>query len=254
MASLTTKEYWQENWQKIPLPATYPDDYSHEIIADKFLTIIGQNGKTTQKIIELGGCPGRWANFFNQHFHCRCDVIDFGKNNFKLTKKNYQILGIHGHIFNQDIFSNNLVKNSYDLVLSDGLVEHFSELKSIFYEHVKLLNKNGLLIIGTPNIKGSPFYNYFAKKDWTSYKGHRYITKKQLRKEAQKYHFTIIFCDYLGVINPGIIHWSFIKNRLIKKIIDYSIVFINLLFSKTKIKKESKLFSPYIYLICKKNE
>ena len=254
MERLTKEEYWEESWKNIQLPAAYLTDHSHKIIAKKVISLFKKNDFIPEKIIELGGCPGRWPDFFNKEYGSYCDVVDYGKNNCEITVENYKMLGIKGEVYNQDLFSNSLKNESYDMVISDGLVEHFSELGLIFKKHVELLKQNGFLIIGVPNIKKSPFYNYFAKKDPESYNGHKFIKKEELYSEAEENNLEIIFCDYLGVFNPGLVHWDFIKNSNVKMFFDYSFQFINSALSFMNIKRESKLFSPYIFLVCKKTD
>lgn len=252
MARLTEKSFWEETWENLPLPAPFLADYSHQIILRKFLYIIKKNKSNIGKFIEIGGCPGRWADFFTRNFRATCDMIEYGKNNCRIAQKNYQLLGISGKIFNQDIFHNTLKKNSYDIVLSDGLVEHFDEMLPIFRKHAELVKKGGLLVIGVPNIKQSRFYDFFAKKDKASYKGYRAVEKNELISAAKKLQLKILFCDYLGVVNPGLVHWGFIKNTLLQKIVNLSIYLLNFAIAALRITKESPTFSPYIYLIAKK--
>lgn len=254
MEKLTSKEYWENSWNGIPLPAGYLNDYSHGIIAEKIIDILKKDNIKIESMIELGGCPGRWSDFFNTHFYCKCDIIDYGENNCRITEKNYKLLGIKGEIFNKDVFSVEKEMKHYDVVISDGLIEHFTELEPIFKKHLDFLNKKGILIIGVPNIKQSCFYDYFARKDYESYKGYRIVNKEDLIKEARKYNVEIKFCDYLGVVNFGLIHWNFIRIKFIKRSFDYLMQFLNSFLLVTKIKKETKLFSPYIFLICKNNE
>lgn len=252
MERLTEKKYWEKGWSNIVLPARYLSDYSHKMIANKFLEIIKNNHISVEKIIELGGCPGRWSDFFNTHFSCQCDIIDYGENSCEITKKNYELLGIKGKIINEDIFDFNGVERKYDIVISDGLVEHFEQLGPIFTKHLDLLNFNGLLMIGVPNVKQSFFYNYFSKKNEKSYRGFRIVQKEELINEAKKNNLDIIFCDYLGIINLGVVNWSFVKNKFVNNLLAYFFQFFNSLLGLVEIKKETKIFSPYIYLICKK--
>lgn len=251
---LTKKEYWETGWKNMQLPASFLDDYSHRVISKKFLeTIRGLNIKP-EKIIELGGCPGRWPDFFSKNFSCVCDALDYGENNCEITRKNFELLGISGNIYNQDLFDNTLAKESYDVVISDGLVEHFETMGEVFGKHCELVKKGGLLIVGVPNIKQSSFYDYFAKKDPVGYAGYRAVEKKELIDAAVKYGLKIKFCGYLGVINLGLVGWGFVKNKYAKHAVSYFLEAVNRILKIIRIKKESKIFSPYIYLIARKNE
>ncbi|MDD3774128.1 MAG: methyltransferase domain-containing protein [Patescibacteria group bacterium] len=252
---LSTKKHWENNWSQIRLPAKSIKCYSNKLAYKKIVKIFKKYNFRPKTFLEIGGCPGRWADFFNTNFQSICDVIDYEKKGCALTKKNFKLLKIKGKIYNQDIFNNTLSKEYYDVVLSAGLVEHFDHLEPIFDKHWELLKKGGFLIISVPNIKKSKFYDYFAKKHKESYRGYRAVTKKELIKIAKRKKLKIIFCDYLGVINLGVVKRTILKNNFFKKIgkfFDYLFFGLERIITFSHIKKETKMFSPNIYLIAKK--
>jgi len=252
---LSSKKYWEDNWRDLKLPAKYLKDYSHEIFAKKIKKIFQKENFRLKNFIEIGGCPGRWADFFNTNFGAICDVIDYEKRGCALTRKNFKFLGIKGEIYNQDIFHNSLKKESYDVVLSSGLIEHFTKLKPIFEKHYELLKKKGILIISVPNLKTSTFYDFFATKHKKSYSNYRAVSKNALWQLAKNKKMKILFCDYLGVINLGIVKRTILINNFFKKIrriFDYFFSGLDCLIALSHIKKESATFSPNIFLIAKK--
>lgn len=249
--NLTEKYFWNEGWRNIKLPARYfYSNYSHILISNLVQHYI--SGKNYKSFLEIGGCPGRWSDYFFTKNKILCDSMDYTKKNIDLTKKNYELLSIKGKVFLGDITKPEPEnKKKYDIVLSDGLLEHFIDSSEIFKNHVTFLNEGGLLIVGVPNIKKSWFYNYFAKKDAVGYTGYRHISKEELLKHAKDKNLKVLFCDYVGVFNIGLVH-SYALNKILTKLfVIISLFFDN--FSKIfKIKKESDVFSPYIYLIAKK--
>lgn len=146
-----------------------------------------------------------------------------------------------------------LPNHKYDIVLSDGLVEHFKDSNKVFENHVKLLKDNGLLIIGVPNIKKSIFYNFFSKLNQKSYQSFRNVTVFELEQLVKKNKLQVLFCNYLGIVNLGVIN-SFSFSKIGKILHVYLNYFVDLFLKKSKIKLESKTFSPYIFLIAKKND
>jgi len=249
--NLSHKTFWHQNWLNIKLPTKFWTDYSHQIIDNKIKKYISKNFSTC---IEIGGCPGHWADYFYHQHHLISDSLDYDENNIKITQKNYQLLGVKGKVIFGDITKKNtLPNNKYDIVLSDGLIEHFKNSSQVFKNHIELLKNNGLLIIGVPNIKKSIFYNFFSKFDQKSYQGFRHITIEELHQLAGDNKLQILFCDYIGVANLGLIN-----NKYFPKIIIIFHIFLNyfldLFLKKSKIKTESNTFSPYIFLIAKKND
>lgn len=250
--NLTKKEFWSENWKKMKLPVRYVHgDYSHQILTGLLDEYVA---KKRGSFLEIGGCPGRWSDFFYNRFNMSCDSMDYDQNNVDITNENYRLLGIDGEAFLGDITdSNGVVRKKYDIVFSDGLVEHFKESGEVFKNHVRYLDSNGLLIIGVPNIKDSWLYDFFAKKDKVAYDGYRHIPAEELSKYAKENGLEVLFCGYIGVFNIGLVH-SFALSFLITKgfvIID---LLSRMLLRMFGVKKETRLFSPYIYLIAKKDE
>lgn len=249
---LTRKEYWSDSWKGIKLPARFfYNDYSHKIIASLIKRFVSLDAK---RFLEIGGCPGRWADFFYTNFKMTSDSMDYDENNIEIIKKNYKLIGIKGEAFLGDItdFKFNTDKK-YDVVLSDGLFEHFVDSRGVFENHLKYLNTGGILIIGVPNIKKTWIYNYFARFDSEGYGGYRHVEKDELLSYAREYGLEILYCDYVGVFNIGVAYTKELGFFLEKMCVAVSLLssFILDLF---KIKKETRFFSPYIYLIAKKYE
>ncbi len=248
---LTTQEFWKNNWKNLNLPARhFTDNYSHIIIDRLFSRYISNRYKN---FLEIGGCPGRWADYFYHKFNLICDSMDYDEYNVKLTKLNYELLKIKGKVFQGDItkIEERDVKKKYDIVFSDGLIEHFLDSSLVVENHTRFLDSQGLLIMGVPNIKKSWFYNFWAKKDSVAYQGYRHVSRKELRKYALDNGLEILFCDYVGVFNIGLVH-SFRLHWLTQKMFIIIDVVGGWFLKTLRIKKESPTFSPYIFLIARK--
>lgn len=246
---LTEQKYWRDSWKKIKLPARYfYENYSHIIISDLIDKFISPEYKT---FLEIGGCPGRWADYFYTKHRMVCDSMDYDEDNVKLTQENYKILGIEGKAFVDDITHENINPlKKYDVVLSDGLVEHFIDSREIFKNHLKYLKKEGLLIIGVPNIKRSWFYDYFSKNA-SGYSGYRHVSIEELKEYTINNNLSILFCGYIGVFNPGLVNTGNF-NFLMKNAFTVVDIFSSFFMGALKIRKESSILSPYIFLIAKK--
>lgn len=251
--NLTEKEFWSSGWRNISLPARFfYANYSRIVITNLIEKHIENMGY--KNFLEIGGCPGRWADYFFTRHRVVSDSMDYTEANISLTRKNYELLGIDGQVFLDDITNpKTSEERKYDIVLSDGLVEHFVDSDEVFKNHTKFLKKDGLLIIGVPNIKKSWFYDYFAKKDEVGYAGYRHLEKEELILCAKKNKLQVLFCDYVGVFNIGLVH-SFALGFVVAKLFVVTDFFAGLFLRIFNVKKESKTLSPYIYLIAKKHE
>lgn len=248
--NLTDKKYWSDSWKEIRLPARFfYHDFSHSVVdslISKFMS------GTEKNFLEIGGCPGRWADYFDTKHKMSCDSMDYDENNVKIIKKNYELLGIRGDVFCGDITDSSFSSGKqYDVVLSDGLLEHFADSREVFRNHVKFLKQGGLLIIGVPNIKESWFYDFFSKHDRKSYIGYRNVDVWELNELSLENDLSVLFCGYVGVFNIGLINMNS-YNLSIKIIMLVAHVCLSGLLNIFGIRKESKTFSPYIYLIARK--
>lgn len=183
--NLTERDFWNENWKNLILPARFFNDYAHKILSAKIDKYISYS--ECKSFLEIGGCPGRWADYFFTKHKMVCDSMDYDAGNLLLTEKNYKMLGIKGSCFIGDVMNSDAVHvKLYDIVLSDGLVEHFIDSSEVFKNHLKYMKKGGFLIMGVPNIKKSWFYNIFSKLDKKGYDGYRHVSKKELLEHAKK--------------------------------------------------------------------
>ncbi len=89
--------------------------------------------------------------------------VDYSKQALELVKMNTERLGIDAEIVHQDIFDFSET-NKYDLVHSEGVVEHFLHPKrqEIVDIHARAAKKGGKVLIIVPHMK-NPFYRLGKK-------------------------------------------------------------------------------------------
>lgn len=249
--NLTRKEFWSTGWRNTKLPAIYFNDYPHKIVyalLEKYVS------KRYKNFLEIGGCPGRWASFFSSKFGLICDSMDYTDENIEIIRKNYKAIGIQGRVFFGDITEHDsALKEKYDIVFSDGLVEHFVDSREVFRNHVEYLNKGGLLIISVPNIKKSKFYDFFSRFDRESYDGYRDVSRDELTQLALENNLEVLYCGFSGVFNLGLVNMNG-QSFVVRKLFVLVAMIVSSIVSILRIRKESSSFSPYIYLIAKKHE
>lgn len=88
-------------------------------------------------------------------------LIDFNQKVLEHTRDLYQLYGTEAEYINEDCINNpsERIRGNYDLVISSGLLEHFSGKykKACLNYHKQLLNKDGFVFISVPNSR-SPWY------------------------------------------------------------------------------------------------
>lgn len=244
--NLTTNSYWVNNWKglKIPVPENLKS-YSRFRLNKIFQTYL-PHGKL--KILEVGCCPGTWLHYFNKFFGYLVSGVEYTKNGYDYTNVNLRALNLTADIRNEDILKTTFKKESFDLVFSHGIIEHFKDPTEMINAHLNLLKKGGYLIIGVPNV-GSKFYGpiqRFLSKD--IYNSHVVVTREWLNKKLNRTDLKKVYCDYSGVFNLFLLNLTN-QNKILKLIQEVLGMLFNKILHILKINKESAFFSPYVYYI-----
>lgn len=103
---------------------------------------------TKSDIIELGSGTGKSSLKISKIYGSKVTMVDNCKFILNKSKRYFKENGVKAKFILKDVFEIS-VKKKYDLVFSDGLIEHFtgSKRKKLFEIHKKLAKKNGYLLI-----------------------------------------------------------------------------------------------------------
>lgn len=151
---LTEKEYWDDRWGRIRLPAIIEPTTSHPINKEILRLLWGFLPKERLSAVEIGGAPGQFVAYLGKYHGYRTSIIDYSEIGCQKTKENFDLLGLDVDIYQRDFFSDLSDLPRFDVVLSMGFIEHFSDLKDVLRRHVNLLAKGGILVLGVPNFAG----------------------------------------------------------------------------------------------------
>ncbi|MDB5031616.1 methyltransferase domain-containing protein [Mucilaginibacter sp.] len=241
--NLTDRSFWKSFWEsRIGLIFNIKRDY---IFGDILAKIIAKKGAKTA--IELGGFPGYYAIYLKKYQDMDTTLLDYfihqGLVNELLAKNSLQENDIK--IIEADLFTYQ-PEVQYDLVLSFGLIEHFSDTKAIIENHLPFLKPGGTLFITLPNFKG--INGWVQRKfDLENYNKH-YI-------ESMNPALLADYCRQLGLKEvESYYHGRFsmwLENKATQSA--FAKAFVNTLWFTGKvitkfIKFESKMLSPYIVL------
>lgn len=252
--NLTEKEFWSGIQQNIKLPIIVdlkrtPAFIKIDKILKKYLP-----KDSNLKFLEIGCSPGRWLIYFNREFGYQATGVEYTEIGANLSKENIMASGITGEILNEDVFKTSLAKESFDTVFSYGFLEHFQNSENVIKTHWNLIKKGGYMILVVPNFKNS--INYLIQRliDKDNIEKHKLISAKDLKKYFHNSitNGKILFSGYAGIYYPWVINIS--KLRGMKyKIFDFFARYSQAAIRRLNIQKETKIFSPYVILIAKKN-
>jgi SAM-dependent methyltransferase len=149
--NLTDRTFWKSFWEsKRDLIFYLKPDY---IFSDILAGLIKENHVKTA--VELGGFPGYYAVYLKKYQQLDTTLFDYYVHE-ELVKELLTKNGLHDgdiKIIEADLF-NYTTPQLYDMVLSFGLIEHFSDTKAIIETHLQFLKPGGVLFITLPNFKG----------------------------------------------------------------------------------------------------
>ncbi len=244
---LTSRQFWLDYWEsKEGLVFEVPNNYPFVGLLEK---LVKQNNSKT--LLEIGGFPGYFSVWAKRHLQLNATLLDFVVHTKILneleTANNLKTGSIE--VIEVDLF-NYTPQKRYDLVVSNGLIEHFVDTKNIIQKHVEQLNSGGILLITLPNFKS--LNGWFQKTfDLENYEKHNIncMDLDLLNNACQELGLTEIQTRYDGKF----MLWFERENdkplwvRLLKKVIWLPLkVFFKI------IPIDTKAFSPYIIVTAKK--
>lgn len=255
MKTLTKKEDWDKNYASTKeiseLKFGWRDRLNDTIV--KKIEEISLDGKN---VLEIGAGDSQWLPYFAKKYsYSQFAGLDYSDAGCERLAE--RVLSICGEelidIYHQDMFGiETALHGKFDLVMSFGVVEHFTELTDALLAKRKYVKDQGLIFTLIPNMAGlighltklfnTEIYEMHNPHDWNSFlEGHL------------KAGLTVITGGYLGAINFGVLSSCFEKHEGLSW---HAYVFLSRL-SKIIWLAESKfgdfptsrMFSPYIYAI-----
>jgi SAM-dependent methyltransferase len=149
--NLTDRNFWLNYWEsKTGLVFAVPDSYP--FIGQ--IKAIVQNRKIID-LLEIGGFPGYYCVWLKKHLNLDTTLLDFVVHSTILNDleqaNNLEVGSVA--VIETDLF-NYQPNKQFDLVTSNGLIEHFEDTADIIQRHLDSLKTGGTLFITLPNFRG----------------------------------------------------------------------------------------------------
>jgi predicted O-methyltransferase YrrM len=250
---ISKKSYWDDVYESIndSQIAAALDGYWRKKMFALLARYLPRGGN--KKFIEIGGAPGTSAILFNKFFQYDSYVVDYSEVGIEKTKNNFRKMGLSdGNVILKDSLSEEFLskyEGEFDVVLSDGFIEHFKEPLDILKTHLKILKKGGFLIVIIPVnnfiLKLQPFF----KKGVVDQYNAPFMNIEEFQKIflSQK-DIEINYLNYFGGINLAILVYA---NFFVRKIM-YGLQKLIEIIKLDSIIPLNKHTSPYIICVAKK--
>jgi cyclopropane fatty-acyl-phospholipid synthase-like methyltransferase len=215
MADAAGREYWNSVWANQPPLEKYQGPvFEHHPVLSRFLTKAG--GKDA---IEIGCGPGDYMIYLAKEFGYRVSGLDYS-DHMPLVRENLLLNDISGaELFHCDFFQF-APPRQYDLVFSQGFVEHFDDYKLVVRRHAALAAPGGLIVIIVPNLTHlhRALCGYFAPEILSV---HRFplMHAEILRKTLEDTGLVVLHCKYHRTFRPtyGLPHFVDLCSRAVQK-------------------------------------
>jgi len=281
MKRLTDSNYWNKTYAKIikkEIPSSkkkygifnsffkFSKSFLRRFVVEAYASHLFWNiicprylPKGPAKILEVGCAPGSKLIRFAETFGYEPYGIDFSESGIEETKNNFILNGFNSsNVFCADFFDDYIISNYkeyFDVVVSMGFIEHFTEVRQVIERHLQLLREGGVLLISIPNLKGINYLmTYLIDKKNLGLHNVNIMDLKEFISIFQKNNLEKLLCCYYGIFNSGIwVSCGKSDSKLAKvcyrgqQVIDYCLMKLIPLEGY-----ENRFISPYILYIGKK--
>jgi SAM-dependent methyltransferase len=151
---LTEKDYWDERWDRVRVPTILEPTTKHPVAQEMLGLFEKYLPKGDLSSVEIGGAPGRNCAYLSKYHGYRPSVIEYSETGCEKTRENFRLLGLDVTVYQRDFFADLADLPRFDVVMSFGFIEHFTDLDEVLRRHVSLLRKGGILVLGVPNLRG----------------------------------------------------------------------------------------------------
>lgn len=247
-SKLTSKEYWEEYYKKTQ---TTKDKISR--IASEYdqlweMLFSKNEANPPKTILEIGGYPGRYLAYLSDKFILVPTCLDYNSDVSKIEEC-MNIFDVNDYkVIQTDIF-NHQIEKQYDIVISLGFVEHFSDYNQILDKHCEYLKPGGTLLIMIPNKRWlRKWYGYLV--DYDNLKAHnlKCMNFKTFNDFAKRNNLNEIKLTYFGEFQYAVHQKLNFIQDIIKRVVKFIFKRLNPFLRN----HPSKFYSSSIIAIYKK--
>ena len=254
MKRFTNVHYWDHHWWNSAKPARLR--FLYRDVDYEFVRLLRpQFGTQNNRTLEIGAGSSRILPYLTSKFEQDTTGTDFSYAGCLLLKGNFALTGRSGKVVCEDLFASSLKPESFDLVFSFGLIEHFDDPRTVLCEHLRLLRPGGRLVVAVPNLLG--WYGLVMKKFapplWAR---HKVLTQRDLADHLVQFDLDKVRTGYLGSFYIQIgkdANWSRVQRwpagarHLVPALVRAGNGMLSLLFRFLPFRLQSRLTSPALF-------
>jgi 2-polyprenyl-3-methyl-5-hydroxy-6-metoxy-1,4-benzoquinol methylase len=208
------KQYWNRVWiEHGGLTATgfrefASRDYVFRRFRAYFHELFAKVHTRNMTLLEIGCAGSIWLPYLAQEFGFTVCGIDYSEAGCTLAEQNLTKAGVTGEVICGDFFSppDHFIE-AFDVVVSFGVAEHFSDTSRCLGAFSRFLKPGGLLATNIPNLCG---LNGLIQKviNRPVFDVHVPLDRNDLVRAHQANGFQTISCQYFLFLNLGVLNFE----------------------------------------------
>jgi len=154
-------------------------------------------------LLEIGSAPGEFLATIGMRFGYDVHGVEYSQSGVEVNRAYFEKFGLppdnirYGDFFDDAFLEEN--RGKYDMVLSRGFIEHFTDPESVIDRHTELLKPGGTLVITIPHLLG---FNYFTTRIWDRqlFPAHNLelMRIERFRRAFQRPDLSLRLCGFFG--------------------------------------------------------
>lgn len=183
------------------LMSGYEDHLIWNVVYEKYIP--RKRGAT---MLEVGSAPGEHLVKLNRKFGLEPFGVEYSESGVKLNREIFSSNNINpDNVIYADFFSEEFqeqYRESFDLVISRGFIEHFIDVEDTIQKHLNVLAGGGRLIIVIPNLRGLNYVlGMMFHKEVIAMHNLEIMRKEVFSRLFENKHLRPLFCNYNGVFS-----------------------------------------------------
>jgi len=185
----------------LELLRSYEDFLLWDVILPRYLS-----QRAGAKVVEIGSAPGNRLVRLKQRFGLIPYGIDYSRVGAELNRDVFTDHGIDPeNVIEADFVASELpdqYREAFDVVLSGGFIEHFTDVGAIVQKHLRLLKPGGCLVVLIPNLRGvNLFLTWLCRRDVIPMHNLDIMKRENFAALFDAQSLEPLFCGYSGTFN-----------------------------------------------------
>lgn len=106
------------------------------------------------RVLEVGCAPGKVLAWVAAGLNASVAGLDYSARGLGQTRRLFDALGIQADLRQEDLRKTTFHRESFDVVYSLGVIEHFDDPRDIVNDHLALVRPGGVAVMTVPRYQG----------------------------------------------------------------------------------------------------